>query len=51
MAEAVLDRLIAAQAIARDATMIMRNGRDSRWIEGLKPEELEPLRHEADQPA
>lgn len=31
-----LDRLIAAQAIARDATLITRNGRDFRRIEGLR---------------
>ena len=31
-----LDRLIAAQAIARNATLITRNGRDFRGIEGLK---------------
>lgn len=31
-----LDRLIAAQAIARDATLITRNGKDFRRIEGLK---------------
>ncbi len=31
-----LDRLIAAQAIARDATLITRNGKDFRKIEGLK---------------
>ena len=36
-----LDRLIAAQAIARDATLITRNGRDFRKIEGLKLEEWE----------
>ena len=36
-----LDRLIAAQAIARDATLITRNGRDFRRIEGLKLEEWE----------
>jgi tRNA(fMet)-specific endonuclease VapC len=34
-----LDRLIAAQAIARDATLITRNGKDFRRIEGLKLEE------------
>jgi tRNA(fMet)-specific endonuclease VapC len=34
-----LDRLIAAQAIARDATLITRNGKDFRKIEGLKLEE------------
>ena len=34
-----LDRLIAAQAIARDATLITRIGRDFRRIEGLKLEE------------
>ena len=38
-----LDRLIAAQAIARDATLITRNGRDFRRIEGVKLEEWEPL--------
>ena len=38
-----LDRLIAAQAIARNATLITRNGRDFRRIEGLKLEEWEPL--------
>ena len=38
-----LDRLIAAQAIARDATLITRNGRDFRRIGGLKLEEWEPL--------
>ena len=38
-----LDRLIAAQAIARDATLITRNGRDFRKIEDLKLEEWEPL--------
>ena len=37
-----LDRLIAAQAIARDATLITRNGRDFRRIEGLKLVEWEP---------
>ena len=31
-----LDRLIAAQAIARDATLITRNGKDFRRIDGLK---------------
>ena len=31
-----LDRLIAAQAIARDATLITRNGKDFRKIDGLK---------------
>ena len=34
-----LDRLIAAQAIARDATLITRNGKDFRRIDGLKLEE------------
>ncbi len=34
-----LDRLIAAQAIARDAVLITRNGKDFRRIEGLKLEE------------
>ena len=38
-----LDRLIAAQAIARDATLITRNGRDFRRIEGLKLDEWEAL--------
>ncbi len=36
-----LDRLIAAQAIARDARLITRNGRDFRRINGLKLEEWE----------
>jgi tRNA(fMet)-specific endonuclease VapC len=36
-----LDRLIAAQAIARDATLITRNGKDFRKIEGLKLVEWE----------
>jgi|EndMetStandDraft_4_1072995.scaffolds.fasta_scaffold214926_3 tRNA(fMet)-specific endonuclease VapC len=31
-----LDRLIAAQAIARDATLITRNGKDFRKIENLR---------------
>ena len=31
-----LDRLIAAQAIVRDATLITRNGKDFRKIDGLK---------------
>lgn len=31
-----LDRLIAAQAIARDAALITRNGKDFRSIGGLK---------------
>jgi tRNA(fMet)-specific endonuclease VapC len=31
-----LDRLIAAQAISRDATLITRNGKDFRKIDGLK---------------
>lgn len=35
------DRLIAAQAIARDATLITRNGKDFRKIEGLKLEDWE----------
>ena len=43
-----LDRLIAAQAIARDATLITRNGRDFRRIEGLKLEEWEPLETRAE---
>ncbi len=34
-----LDRLIAAQAIARDAVLITRNGRDFRDIAGLRLEE------------
>ena len=34
-----LDRLIAAQAITRDATLITRNGEDFRRIDGLKLEE------------
>ena len=34
-----LDRLIAAQAITRDATLVTRNGKDFRRIEGLKLEE------------
>lgn len=33
-----LDRLIAAQAIARDATLITRNGKDFRKIDGLRLE-------------
>jgi tRNA(fMet)-specific endonuclease VapC len=36
-----LDRLIAAQAIARDAVLITRNGRDFRDIVGLRLEEWE----------
>lgn len=31
-----LDRLIAAQAITRDATLITRNGKDFRKVEGVK---------------
>lgn len=31
-----LDRLIAAQAITRDARLVTRNGKDFRKIEGLK---------------
>lgn len=31
-----LDRLIAAQAISRDASLITRNGKDFRRIEGLR---------------
>ena len=31
-----LDRLIAAQAITRDATLITRNGKDFRRIDGLR---------------
>ena len=38
-----LDRLIAAQAIVRDATLITRNGRDFRRIEGLRLVEWEAL--------
>ena len=34
-----LDRLIAAQAIARDARLITRNGKDFRRIENLKLDE------------
>ena len=34
-----LDRLIAAQAIARSATLITRNGKNFRRIDGLKLEE------------
>lgn len=33
-----LDRLIAAQAISRDATLITMNGKDFRNIEGLRLE-------------
>jgi len=33
-----LDRLIAAQAIARDATLITRNAKDFRRIDGLRLE-------------
>lgn len=33
-----LDRLIAAQAISRDARLITRNGRDFARIEGLRLE-------------
>lgn len=36
-----LDRLIAAQAIARDAVLITRNGKDFRDIDGLRLEEWE----------
>lgn len=36
-----LDRLIAAQAIARDATLITRNGKDFRRIDGLRLVEWE----------
>lgn len=36
-----LDRLIAAQAIVRDAVLITRNGRDFRDIAGLRLEEWE----------
>ena len=43
-----LDRLIAAQAIARDATLITRNGWDFRRIEGLKLEEWEGLEAKAE---
>lgn len=38
-----LDRLIAAQVIARDATLITRNGKDFRKIAGLKLEEWQAL--------
>ena len=38
-----LDRLIAAQAIARDATLITRNGKEFRRIEELQLVEWEPL--------
>jgi tRNA(fMet)-specific endonuclease VapC len=38
-----LDRLIAAQAIARDAVLITRNGRDFHKIEGLKLEMWETV--------
>lgn len=34
-----LDRLIAAQAISRDARLITRNGKDFRKIDGLRLEE------------
>lgn len=34
-----LDRLIAAQAIARDATLVTRNGKDFRRIDGLRLQE------------
>ena len=34
-----LDRLIAAQALARHARLVTRNGKDFRRIEGLKLEE------------
>ena len=34
-----LDRLMAAQAISRDARLITRNGKDFRRIDGLKLEE------------
>ena len=33
-----LDRLIAAQAITRDSTLVTRNGKDFRRIDGLKLE-------------
>lgn len=36
-----LDRLIAAQAISRNATLVTRNGKDFRKIEGLRLEEWE----------
>lgn len=42
-----LDRLIAAQAIARDATLITRNGRDFRRIRELKLDEWESLKRMA----
>lgn len=38
-----LDRLIAAQAISRDARLITRNGRDFRKIEALKLEVWPPM--------
>lgn len=38
-----LDRLIAAQAIARDAVLVTRNGRDFRKIKGLKLEVWETV--------
>ncbi len=38
-----LDRLIAAQAIARDAVLITRNGKDFRRMDGLKLEEWPAL--------
>lgn len=38
-----LDRLIAAQAIARDATLITRNGKDFRSIEALRLEIWPPI--------
>lgn len=38
-----LDRLIAAQAIARNAVLITRNGKNFRRIEGLRLEEWPPL--------
>lgn len=38
-----LDRLIAAQAIARDAVLITRNGRDFRGIHALRLQEWKTL--------
>lgn len=38
-----LDRLIAAQAITRNATLITRNGKDFRRIEGLRLEIWPPM--------
>ncbi len=36
----VLDRMIAAQAIVVDATLVTRNAKDFKAIEGLKIEEI-----------